>query len=197
MSIAKKLGLCAGSSFFIGYAIFTACTATGNTDIFAFKDVFMPHIIGFIDAVTPYVQNPMLILEWFQQNSWISGFITIGALVGGGIARWLYGKATHEAVDVAKTESLALVNKATAEKEAVEGNLNVAINKVAAKQTVIDKQDLLITQLEREKKTIEDVASEKEQEWFSTRSRLEDERNYLTRRVAELEAQLEAKPKVA
>ena len=36
----------------------------------------------------------------------------------------------------------------------------------------------------------------KQQEWFSMRSRFEDERNYLSRRIAELEAQLNAKPRV-
>ena len=37
---------------------------------------------------------------------------------------------------------------------------------------------------------------DKQQQWFSMRSSLEDERNYLSRRVAELEAQLNAKPRV-
>ena len=37
---------------------------------------------------------------------------------------------------------------------------------------------------------------DKQQQWFSMRSSLEDERNYLSRKVAELEAQLNAQPRV-
>jgi len=46
-------------------------------------------------------------------------------------------------------------------------------------------------------KTEISVWQDKQKEWFQTRSRLEDERNYLTRRVKELEAQLSAKPRAA
>lgn len=57
--------------------------------------------------------------------------------------------------------------------------------------------DLRDTQNLLQAKTAElNVWKDKEREWFSMRSRLEDERNYLTRKVKELEAQLNAPPRV-
>lgn len=176
----------AGATVLLGLAIYGYVSLSGDTRPIIMKD----HISGFTSTVQPYVQNPMLIFEWLKANYWVSGFITGGVLIGGGIVNLIRRKTTQKAVDVAKETVKSGFKEEkqqlTAKKQQAETDFNVVLDKLEKKEKIINKQDEVITALEKEKKAVHDLVDERNNRIVG----LQEERDIQTRKIKQLETEL-------
>ena len=177
---------CVGATVLLAFIIYGYVSWSGDTRPIIMKD----QISSFIATVQPYMQNPLLILEWLKANYWVSGFITGGILLGGGVVNWIRGKTTQTAVKVAK-ESVAGnfkgdIQTLTTEKAQIQDDFNTMLDKLEKKQEIINKQDEVIKAVDEEKKIQEGFVKERDQQIM----RLREEARLRETKINDLETKL-------
>jgi len=175
-----------GATVLLAFIIYGYVSWSGDTRPIIMKD----QISSFIATVQPYMQNPLLILEWLKANYWVSGFITGGILLGGGVVNWIRGKTTQTAVKVAK-ESVAGnfkgdIQTLTTEKAQIQDDFNTMLDKLEKKQEIINKQDEVIKAVDEEKKIQEGFVKERDQQIM----RLREEARLRETKINDLETKL-------